>query len=238
MSQAEPVDPLVALLNDSVWPFLLIDDRALRADLVKNGAILKSVAAGGRAAAQLRREFPREMPEEILQALHVQVIRSQENPNWGTRMQCAEYQHRPPKVVIYEQAVASLVETAQRYRITGFASLETMRNISLAHELYHHLECTRHVRLSSQFRRISFQIGPLKRYHCIQELDEIAAHAFAQALLALAVNPAVLGLLRRYGPDQSREIWTEAVKWVHAGRTVVQPGSFETPWEDSKHETL
>jgi hypothetical protein len=213
-------DPLVLLLNDSVWPFLLIGELSLHARQTVDEAVLASVAAGEQVAGDICREVPGKKPLDILHALHIPVIFSQENPHWGSRLQCAEYQHRPPKITIYEKAVASLVETAHQYRIAEFTCLETMRDISLAHELYHHLERTRFVRLSRQFRRIAYRLGPFTFYNHTQALDEIAAHAFAQELLGLAVNPAVLGLLNLCSTEQGRVTLMEKAQAVRAGRVM------------------
>lgn len=204
MSPEESLEQLVALLNDGVWSYLMITDVALRVSLEENGAIVGSVEAGRRTARQVRQDYPTKKPMEILQALNVKVNLTQENPHWGSRMQCAEYQQRPPKVTIYEIAMVELARIAEKTGTSEHADPEIMRDISLSHELYHHLERTHFTRISRQFRLVSSRIGPFTFYRQVHRLDEIAAHAFAQALLDLTFNPGILELLHLHCKEQSR----------------------------------
>jgi hypothetical protein len=214
------LDNLVALLNGEVWPYLLIKDDEQRIALVEIGAIIGATGAGRRIARLVRQEHPGKKPLDILQALNVKVILTKENPYWGSRMQCAEYKHRPPMVTIYEVAMANLASFAEKNSLNEFSDMETMREISLSHELYHHLERSRFPQVSSQFRLVASRFGPFTFYKKNHQLDEISAHAFAQELLDLTLNPSILNILRDHLKEESRaELLNQALLIKHNFRS-------------------
>jgi hypothetical protein len=72
----------------------------------------------------------------------------------------------------------------------------TLQDVFVAHELFHHAEATRtEPPIARRYRPTLFRIG---RWHWrtgIAALAEIAAGAFAQALLDLPCHPGVLDLI-------------------------------------------
>ena len=188
----------ISALGDGVWAYLIIPDPVLRSKLVERGAIRQSLETGQQVARQVRERFPGRRAAEILDNLGARVILSQDNPRWGSRLQCAEYQQRPPQVTIYERAMEEMARVAEDFRLDLFADPTVMREVSLSHELYHHLERTEYSPVSKQFRLVSKRIGPFTFYKRAAQLDEIAAHAFAQELCGLSSSPGILDLLMRY----------------------------------------
>lgn len=205
----------LSALGGEVWAYLIISDPSLRARLVERKAVRQAVDWGRQVAQQVSVRFPEQDAAEILKALGVRVIMTQDNPRWGTRLQCAEYQRRPPQVRIYEQAMEAMARVAEDCQLDLFAHPTVMREASLAHELYHHLERTEFSPLSRQFRLPSRRIGPFTLHRQVAQLDEVAAHAFAQALCGLASSPGIVELLMRYTSPSGRAQLLQQSREIH-----------------------
>ena len=108
----------------------------------------------------------------------------------------AEYRPRPPRIVLYSRGLEPLERTLIGTRASQWLGQATLRNVFVAHELYHHIEATRsEVPIARRYQPTLFKIG---RWHWrtgIAALAEIAAGAFAQSLLDLPCHPKVLDLV-------------------------------------------
>lgn len=191
-------------LGDGVWAYLFVPNPGLRSRLVEQEAIRRALETGQQVAKQVRERFPGRPAAEILDSLGVRVVLSQDNPHWGRRLQCAEYQQRPPQVTIYERAMGEMARVAEDCQLDLLADPAVMREVSLSHELYHHLERTQYSPVSKQFRLVTRRIGPFTFYSRVAQLDEIAAHAFAQEMCRLSSSPGILDLLMRYTSTTGR----------------------------------
>jgi hypothetical protein len=204
-----------SILGNEIWAHLIILDPVLRSRLERRGFIRQAIETGKQVAGKVHERFPGKSAEDILDDLGVRVILTQDNPNWGARLQCAEYQQRPPQVTIYERAMEELARMADSCQLNLFADPIIMRDVSLSHELYHHLERTEYSPVSKQLRLVWKQIGPFTFYTRVAQLDEIAAHAFAQELCGLSNSPGILDLLGRYTSTSGRAKLFRQAQEIH-----------------------
>jgi hypothetical protein len=210
----ERLDQLIQSLNLGAWPYFLLKRSAasLRPDEIN--AVRIAVKSGRERAIQIGRAYPGKKSLDILRDLKVEVEILDENPQWGSRMQCAEYQHRPPRVTIYRIAMEKLASYAEQNQLDAFRNPATMLEVSLAHELYHHLERTHFSRISRHVQLPRWKVGPVTFYRQEHLLDEIAAQAFSQQFLGLTHNPAVLNLLLQHRSTEARSQLLEAAEYV------------------------
>jgi len=205
MTQKEQIEIIIKTLNSGAWSFILFMKDSQNINEEDKVAVTKAVSSGLSCATSIKETYNNWASNEILHDLGVSVEFVDENPNWGTRLQCAEYQQRPPKVTIYSLAMEKLAKYAEENQIDAFRDPITLRNISLAHELYHHLERTQCPNSSKKYYRSNqFKIGPISFKNKDLCLDEIAAHAFSQSFNELKINPAILNLLLRFRTTEER----------------------------------
>jgi hypothetical protein len=178
---------------------LQADPHARRLDRATQlAAVSDALADGADTARALRGRFPDFSPQAIALALQVPIETVDDDPMIGTLWRFAEYRERPARILLYARGLAPLdraVADGLAGRLLGQA---TPRDVFIAHELFHHLEAvSTDTPIAQRYRPSLFRIG---RWHWrtgIAALSEIAAGAFAQALLELPCHPRVLDLLAR-----------------------------------------
>jgi len=194
----------IALLSDEdVWPYLLIDDIGAIDRLRQEGCVSRALAEGRRAAGDMRINRPERSLDAILTELGVKVIESDEDPKIAWRYRRSEYLGQPPRIVVYRQALLNLGALADEAGLAAAFPAADMRELVLAHELYHHIAFTTLGQVSERCRLPWIRLGPLTLRRRVPALDEVAAHVFAQTLLDLPISPAILDWLTLY-PDQDR----------------------------------
>jgi hypothetical protein len=187
---------------ETVWPFLLIEDETKLDDLRRSGCVPWAVAEGKGAAADVRRSYRDQSSEAILVDLGVEIIESEATPKLAWRHRRSEYFGRPPRVIVYRKALVALGALAADAGLAAEFPAPDMRNLVLAHELYHHLAFQSRGRVSDRCRVPWIYLGPLMLRRREPALDEIAAHAFTQALLSLPLSPTMLDWLTLYGDHE------------------------------------
>lgn len=130
-------------------------------------------------------------PFFIAASCGVPVTDSEVEAGFGSIVVFAEYATRPPSITLYGPAIrrldARIAESADVLPgVTG------SRPIFLAHELYHHFDCTRSEPLGRRHRVRIFSLGSWAWTSGLASLAEIAAGAFAQELLGLSFHPKLL----------------------------------------------
>ena len=170
---------------------LQADPHAWRLDRATQlAAVADALADGIAEAANLRMRFADLSPEQIARALGVPVETSNADPMVGTLWRFAEYQPRPPRIVLYRRGLHPLERNARAAPLLGRA---TPRDVFIAHELYHHIEAVRpETPIARRYRPSLFRIGNWHWRTGIAALSEIAAGAFAQSLLDLPCHPRAL----------------------------------------------
>jgi hypothetical protein len=164
-------------------------------------AVRDALADGERTAKELHVRFSGLAPQGIAQAFRVLIEVSNDDPMVGTLWRLAEYQQRPPRILLYSRGLALLERAlvgplAEQYTHTHLLGRASLRDTFLAHELFHHLEAIRTDQpISQRYRPTLFRIGRWRWRTGIAALAEIAAGAFSQALLGLPCHPRVLDLV-------------------------------------------
>jgi len=135
-------------------------------------------------------------PDAIARACGIPVSDSNETADYGSTLVFAEYLRRPARIVLYRPAIRRIDNAIAAHGFGEAFALRGARSILLAHELYHHFDSSGSgAPLARRHRVVLFAWGPLRWSSGLTSLPEIAAGAFAQALLDLPFHPKVLELM-------------------------------------------
>ena len=128
---------------------------------------------GAKAARELIQSLPDADIYEHVKHEGLTVEFEQKDNVVGNLRYFSEYFFATKKIIMY-------VESIKRWAESNSLTLEKALDIILAHELYHHLECTKLGLTSKQYMVPTVQIGRLKwGKSSILALSEIGAHGFA-----------------------------------------------------------
>jgi hypothetical protein len=135
-------------------------------------------------------------PWRIAQRLGLPVVVSDADASFGSVVVFAEYTAKPTAITLYRTAIerASLRFAASSAR--GVLNLEDCMAVFLAHELYHHLARSAATPPFSRAYRVTLlRLARWRWTSRVTSLEEIAASAFAQALLGLRFHPRLIELI-------------------------------------------
>ena len=178
---------LLQLREDPQYPRIPVGRRV---------ALVEAALEDGRLLADRIRAPWGSDPVRIAARCNVPVIHSEDDAGFGSTIVHAEYRTRPPSITLYLPAIRHLDRLVSEQGTCARLGIDRTAPIFLAHELYHHFDCTRgHAPLSRQNPVEIFRLGPLKWTSGLSSLPEIAAGAFAQRLLGLSFHPMTLDLL-------------------------------------------
>jgi len=194
---AEMLRELLAL-PEPVW-----DAYAFRAEplIGKIGARQKEeFAAGARECGQkLARElldrWQGSTPEECALALGAKVS-SHPQPDGGSYMMFASFTE-PDHIRIYQATVDKALAVARETGLPELAGAD-MRQVLVAHELYHYFECERPDLYTVRRLLRLWRLGPFENYSRVSSLGEIGAMAFTRELLSLPYSPYIYDVLFLY----------------------------------------
>jgi len=176
---------LLMLESDPVYRRIVSGDR--------EGLVTAALRDGADLAADVRLRWGDD-PEVIAVQLGIPVIDSDDDEGYGSTIVFAEYQARQRRIVLYRRAIARLQTVVDRDARLSLAC--RVRSVLLAHELYHHFDCTgARPPIARRHRVTVLALGRWRWTSGIASLAEIAAGAFAQSLLQLPVHPKHLDLL-------------------------------------------
>jgi len=134
-------------------------------------------------------------PRAIARALDLDVTVETGSNRFGSVFQCAEYQSRPPRIIIYWAAMELLRGFVCKHALAPVLGLEDPEPIYLAHEIYHHLDVAAPVARAVEVTTL--RVGPLRIRSDLASLREIGAAAFAAEVTGLRCHPRVLDQLAR-----------------------------------------
>jgi hypothetical protein len=130
--------------------------------------------------------------EAALRAEGVAVRESAEEPAAGPFLHHALYTAPPPRVTLFVRTLEALDQrldaTGLRARLDGVG----VREIVLAHELFHHLAATTPMPAAVRPEVDILSIGPWRRRGAVRAAEEIAAAGFAAAWCGVDDAPALL----------------------------------------------
>ncbi len=155
-------------------------------------ALVDAALADGRFLAADVRSHLGPDPAFIAASCGVPVTDSGDEAGFGSTIVFAEYATRPPSITLYGPAIRRLDGKIAREGAVARLGIAETRSIFLAHELYHHFDCTRSEPLSRRHRVRIFGLGAWAWTSGLTSLGEIAAGAFAQELLGLSFHPKLL----------------------------------------------
>lgn len=173
---------------------LKADPHAWRLDQATQlAAVAEALADGNGAARALRARYAGLSPERIARELGLPVETTDSDPMVGSIWRFAEYRRRPPHIVLYRRGLSPLERNLSGDRTASLLGQATLRDVFIAHELYHHVEATRsEPPIARRYRPSLLRIGNWHWRTGIAALAEIAAGAFAQSLLEMPCHPKVL----------------------------------------------
>ena len=135
-------------------------------------------------------------PSVVARRCDVPVIDSDAESGYGSVIVFAEYATRPPCVTLYRRAIARLNRVLAQTAVCAPLGIEDAGPALLAHELYHHFDCTSDREPLARRHRVEiFALARWRWTSGLTSLAEIAAGAFAQRLLGLRFHPALFELL-------------------------------------------
>jgi hypothetical protein len=166
-------------------------------------ALVAAALEDGCSLADRTRELWGRDPAAIAARCNVPVIHSEDDAGFGSVIVYAEYVARPPSITLHVPAILRLDKLVAECNAQVCRGIASTTPVFIAHELYHHFDCLRGSgRLS---RRHVVKIFGIGRWHWtsgLSSLCEIAAGAFAQALLGLPFHPKLLDLLLLQGEER------------------------------------
>lgn len=133
---------------------------------------------------------------ELLTDFGIEVAESKSDAGYGSHVVYAQYWQKPVRIELFAPALATLERGIAQFDMQWLLAGHAVRDVFLAHELYHHLDLTRgSPSLAAMHRVTLLRIGPYRWTSGIASLAEIAAGAFAQTLLDLPYHPKLLDLV-------------------------------------------
>src|SRR5882757_1910127 len=106
-------------------------------------AVSDALADGAITAKTLRERFPGLAPRELARELALPIEATDDDPMVGSIWRFAEYQPRPPRIILYNRGLAPLEAMLVGTMATRLLGRATPRDVFVAHELYHHAEAIR-----------------------------------------------------------------------------------------------
>lgn len=178
---------LLELREDPQFPRIPVERRV---------ALVEAALEDGCSLADRTRDLWGSDPMTIAARCNVPVVLSEDDAGFGSTIVHAEYRTRPPSITLYLPAIRHLDRLVSEQGAQVRLGIDQTAPVFVAHELYHHFDCTRgSAPLSRQHRVRLLGIGPWNWTSGLASLSEIAAGAFAQRLLGLSFHPKTLDSL-------------------------------------------
>ena len=182
------------------------DPQYRRIPLERRMALVETAIEDGCSLADRTSALWGSDPMRIAARCNVPVIHSEDDAGFGSTIVHAEYRTRPPSITLYLPAIRHLDRLIAERGAQARLGIDRTGPVFLAHELYHHFDCTRGcVPLSRRHLVQIFRIGPWNWTSGLSSLAEIAAGAFAQRLLGLSFHPKLLDLFLVSDKNQTVE---------------------------------
>lgn len=153
---------------------------------------------GIRLAHRVWGQYPDQSLSDIYRALGIQLHElSDEDGGHYTMFACYT---EPDKVELYTETIRLAEESLREENCTAALAGIQIRDILLAHELFHYYECTLSAEeLPTKQKLLTlWHIGRFQYKSSIISLNEIAAMAFAKEYLSMPYSPYILDVLLLY----------------------------------------
>ena len=123
------------------------------------------------------------IPSEMVKKLGLKVVEVDKKFGIPEYRIYSEYYSNLKKIVLYSTVIDEAFQKIDEKYKESILDYSMMKELFLAHEIYHHLEC-HNIGLTSKKKKITtFQLGPIKITSGIRALCEIGAHSFTKTLI-------------------------------------------------------
>jgi hypothetical protein len=158
-------------------------------------AIARAARAAGEAVAWSARRRGWRMAEEVLRAQGVDVRQSDAEAALGPFIHHALYTAPPPRVIVFTKSLDVVEQMLETTGLRGRIGTVIVREIVLAHELFHHLARTVGAPAAVRPEVEVLRLGPWGRRAVVRAAEEIAAAGFAAAWCGVDGAPELLDCL-------------------------------------------
>lgn len=140
--------------------------------------------AGLNAALKYQEKLDTTIPSEMLARSGLELLELEQDYTLPGCEVYSEYYSNLKRIVLYKKNILKAVHKLQEKGITEY-NYDSIRELFIAHEIFHHLEC-HHIGITFKKKKIvNFKIGPFKLESGVRALSEIAAHSFTKHLLKI-----------------------------------------------------
>ena len=158
-------------------------------------AIARAARAAGEAVAWSARRRGWRMAEEVLRAQGVDVRQSDAEAASGPFIHHALYTAPPPRVIVFARILDAVEQMLETTGLRGRIGIVIVREVVLAHELFHHLARTVGAPAAVRPEVEVLRLGPWRRRAVVRAAEEIAATGFAAAWCGVDGAPELLDCL-------------------------------------------
>jgi hypothetical protein len=141
-----------------------------------------SINIGAQTALAMIREFGTRDPVSIANQSGVRIERVSGSKIIADIPIHSEYVPSIKTIYVYEKSMRQLEGAILRLNLREIFPLEELFSLHVAHEVFHHIECTRVGPLSERHKVVTFSLGPIRFMSAVRSLSEIGADSFAKSL--------------------------------------------------------
>lgn len=143
---------------------------------------------GESAARSLAARLKTTLPSEMAQKLNLSILSEDWEEGRSSVKVYSEYEDRFGRITLHPNIIREGLERLNKKGFCFVENYEAARELFLAHEIFHFMEC-RELGLTSRKKEIvTLKIGRLKICSGVRALGEIAAHAFTRVLIGVNVG--------------------------------------------------
>lgn len=140
---------------------------------------------GSEAAKECLKKYHTNIPDELVKKLGLTFLELDNEGASPAYRVFSEYYSNLKRIVIFKKTI---MEAYNKLVADGFTEINDyaeMRELFIAHEIFHHLECHM-IGLTSKKKKITtFKIGPFQITSGVRAMCEIGAHSFTKTLLGI-----------------------------------------------------
>ncbi len=181
---------------EDLWREMLQEDPVYRKipDALRCEAVARAAAFGQQASRAATERCGISDPAVLADKVGATVVYSQDPHVFGKVVRTSTYTARTKTITLFAGAIEEM-DRILAGAVGEALGVHAVGPVYLAHELFHHLEESELGRAADRLQVTTLKLGPLVLRSGIGQMSEIAADAFAQALLGLRPAPRVLDYL-------------------------------------------
>lgn len=138
---------------------------------------------GRKTGEEFVKKLGTNIPSEMAEKLGLLI----EEKNMGMRAEeyrvFSEYYSKMNKIFLYKDSIQKEFNKLKEKGLTDLEDYKKIREIFIAHEIYHHLECHEIGLTSREKKVVVFKMGPIKITSGVRSLCEVGAHSFTKYMI-------------------------------------------------------